>query len=607
MHIVAHEDDDILFMNPDVHNTVRSGAPVSTVFLTAGESDLPDANGYAASRQAGSRAAYALMAGVPDEWRAEPLTVAGSQVELYTLEARPQLQLIFVNLPEDNDPNAEGGKGALTRLWRDRGDRLRLRTLTPTGGVQQLTHYSRRDVIGLLVGLFQHFRPTLVRTQDSKPDARYVSGWKPFRDHPDHVMTARFTSEAIRVHRTGGGNPRLVQADYRNYNIEEAPVNLAAGQRQEKADVFAAYGRHDPLVSHTGSYAAWPQRMYYRWPLGTTWVARDGRDRLQAFLVQAGELLTWWQEPDGGWTGPASLGDAGGMLAPSVSVARNADGRLQVVAHRLDDGQIVTVAQGVAGDPRSWPEQWQRLGNPNPPAQAQLGAPILAVGAGGRLVAFVRNSAGGVSSCGQQTAGGAWQPGWARLGGTDVQDGLAAVTTGDGRIELFGANRHKLLRWHQPTPDAPLALDGNFPGEAPASPPVMAGGGDVPVRIMYKQAGTADVAGIEQRHDGHWAPLTPVGPTPTGAGGLTALANGGNVLVWARNAAGAVIMTSTGTATWSDLGGTDLVDQPVAVRDSENRVVLLGAGSDGRLMVNQQSGGSADGLPTFDGWRPAGS
>ena len=37
LQIVAHQDDDFLFMNPDMAVTLDAGIPVTTVYLTAGE------------------------------------------------------------------------------------------------------------------------------------------------------------------------------------------------------------------------------------------------------------------------------------------------------------------------------------------------------------------------------------------------------------------------------------------------------------------------------------------------------------------------------------------------------------------------------------------
>lgn len=589
MQIVAHQDDDVLFMNPDVSRSIRGGAPTITVYVTAGESDAADPAGYAASRQAGARAAYARMAGVPDEWRADTVG-SDRQVERYTLAARPEIQLIFVNLPDNNDKDPKlGGAGALTKLWRDAGTRAR--TVVPTGGVvHQSYEYSRGDLVSLLRQLIERARPTLVRIQDVRPDRRYTANWPPYHDHPDHVTTARFASEAVRAYRAGGANPRVIQVGYRDYNTEEAPINLSLAQQQEKIDLFAVYGAHDPMVFYTGSYDAWPRRMYYRWPLGTTWVALDAHDRVQAFLVQSGEVLTWWQEADGGWAGPLSLGDAGGVLAPTVSVARDGTGRLTVVARRLDDDELVTLTQNAPGEPRSWPTRWESLGNPNQnagrDAHAELGSPLAVAAPTGTLAVFVRNAAGGVSTRAQQTPGGAWERDWVKLDGTDVQDGLAAISR-NGGIELFAASRQRVLRWGQRGQDGPFELDSAFPSQPPAGPPVVCGDGTV----VYKRAGTGEVVVGDT-----------VIPGATGPGGLAASCASPEVLVFARNPAGAVIMSSSASAGWVELGGADLVDQPVVVRDGSGRTVLLGEGADGRLMVTvRQPRENA-----FGGWQAVG-
>ncbi len=112
MQIIAHEDDDILFMNLELRNMIAAGYGCVTVYLTAGEADgtidkTQDRAYFAASRQEGERAAYAAMVGVPNEpgtWNRSTLAVRnGNLVEVDTLVAAPQVKLIFMNLPDDGD------------------------------------------------------------------------------------------------------------------------------------------------------------------------------------------------------------------------------------------------------------------------------------------------------------------------------------------------------------------------------------------------------------------------------------------------------------------------------------------------------------------------
>ena len=76
--IVAHEDDDLLFINPDIQQAISRGAAVRTVFVTAGEfnGDSVSREHYAQQRELGIRAAYANMASVANQWTLRATSVA---------------------------------------------------------------------------------------------------------------------------------------------------------------------------------------------------------------------------------------------------------------------------------------------------------------------------------------------------------------------------------------------------------------------------------------------------------------------------------------------------------------------------------------------------
>src|SRR5262245_38346225 len=57
LNIVAHQDDDILFMNPDILNDVVAGHSQVTVYITAGNVDEDDWS-YAMEREEGAIAGY---------------------------------------------------------------------------------------------------------------------------------------------------------------------------------------------------------------------------------------------------------------------------------------------------------------------------------------------------------------------------------------------------------------------------------------------------------------------------------------------------------------------------------------------------------------------
>ncbi|NUR89231.1 MAG: hypothetical protein HOY71_34545, partial [Nonomuraea sp.] len=98
--VVAHPDDDLLFMAPDLYGAVLAGEPTVTVYLTAGEGlagvdDAHDPHRYVFDRQEGLRAAYAYLAGVPNLWRGATLVEGGVRLRMETLVERPTVRLVF--------------------------------------------------------------------------------------------------------------------------------------------------------------------------------------------------------------------------------------------------------------------------------------------------------------------------------------------------------------------------------------------------------------------------------------------------------------------------------------------------------------------------------
>src|SRR5438046_4305389 len=80
---VAHQDDDLLFLSPDLLHNIHNGKCVTTVFLTAG--DAGDTSSYWLGRENGSKAAYAQMAGFANSWAQSTLSVSNHQLTLFTL------------------------------------------------------------------------------------------------------------------------------------------------------------------------------------------------------------------------------------------------------------------------------------------------------------------------------------------------------------------------------------------------------------------------------------------------------------------------------------------------------------------------------------------
>ena len=116
LQIVAHEDDDVIFMNPDIRNDIKAGHTVRTVFVTAGNV-CPDGKGtcapmgpfdtdtkYWQSRERGALAAYATMAG--------KVNVQLSGTEGYDFFHDPA-DYSGTTCTPGKDPGNDGGQGCL--------------------------------------------------------------------------------------------------------------------------------------------------------------------------------------------------------------------------------------------------------------------------------------------------------------------------------------------------------------------------------------------------------------------------------------------------------------------------------------------------------------
>ena len=68
LNFVAHQDDDLRFLSPDLLDAVQGGQAVRSVFVTAGDAGAGQLLAEPAAR---ARAAYAKMAGVANTWKPE--------------------------------------------------------------------------------------------------------------------------------------------------------------------------------------------------------------------------------------------------------------------------------------------------------------------------------------------------------------------------------------------------------------------------------------------------------------------------------------------------------------------------------------------------------
>ncbi|MEV6304138.1 PIG-L family deacetylase [Actinoplanes sp. NPDC051861] len=310
LNVVAHQDDDLLFINPAISADLAAGRCVTTLFLTAG--DAARGAAYWRSRELGAMAAYAQMTG-GTTWVEDSLMVSGRPVHRATLEGTG-VTLLFLRLPD-----RVGGWPLQTvqQLW-----------LNPAAKVTALGSrqiYTRKAVMSVLTGVMAELEPEMIRTQDFH--GTYGDG-----DHDDHHSAAYFTYAAQRRY---AGKHGL--AGYMGYGASKLPDNVSGAEYDSKVAAFMAYAPHDFHVCQAAEVC---ERGHYRgyFAHSVTVPIPEGPGRNVA-----------------GWAAPsASSQDVGtGQTATKV-----ADGRF----NHATIGEWVTRG-GLAGSwvKLSWPEG-QRLG-----------------------------------------------------------------------------------------------------------------------------------------------------------------------------------------------------------------------------------------------------
>ena len=197
--IVAHQDDDLLFMQPDLVEAVRAGDGVTTVYVTAGNST--HGADFAQQRYAGLREAYFAAAG-KGAWVCGWIDLAGHVAEHCRLDAA-KVSLVFLAYP---DGIQEGqSPTSLLHLWQ--GDISGATTVA-----DRTAHYTRDDLIETLAEIERETQPATIRTLE----VAATHG----DDHSDHMLVG-----ALAVLATSRAQSRAELISYRGYDVDDEQVN----------------------------------------------------------------------------------------------------------------------------------------------------------------------------------------------------------------------------------------------------------------------------------------------------------------------------------------------------------------------------------------------
>ncbi|MER7534596.1 PIG-L family deacetylase [Streptomyces sp. NPDC097704] len=563
--IVAHPDDDLFFMNPDVSQSLHSGNPLTGVYLTAGESDgvnarprdakaaAPDKAGYAEARQNGIRAAYAEMAtgSRTSPWdRSAIPTEGGGWAELDTLRARPQIRLVWLQLREAGSVNGDRPY-SLHGLWNGRISVLASQRAAGTPVPTDFA-YTKEQVVATLTGILERFRPTFVRMQDPSPGTYPKTGR--FRDHQDHLYGARFVQSALARYAELPGHPHVGVQNYLGYPTSVLPHTLDPETADAKLRTVKTYawldGVHDcgtdagcgdlKVAARPGG-RGWTQTVRYARGTSTSWVQRDRDGGLHAFSVLDGRLAAWRKPADAvAWRGPELL--PGGGLDSGVTSVTLPDGRIAVFGTRTTLGgsaadyrrEVVTTVQD---EPGGGFGPWLSLGTPerdDASGTSDISAPAVTVAPDGLATVVLRDSRHRLTAREQRTDGD-WDP-WRSLGGTDVYGDPVAATDAEGRGYVFASTPKTVLAWAAQSPGEPLAGPAatGLPPTTLALSASAAPDGEG-VRLWFRKPASGDLRSADFSGTG---PVSPVTELPgTGVAGYGPV-SGGDGLVAVRSRTG---------------------------------------------------------------------
>ncbi len=249
LNFVAHEDDDLLFLSPDLLHAIQAGRTVRTVFLTAG--DAGDNAAYWGGREAGAQAAYALMCGVANTWTQTDAGISGHPIPVFTLSAYPLVSLAFMRLPDGN----LDGSGFSSTNYESLQD-LWTGSITTIHAIDGSSSYTKATLTSTLAALMSSFLPDQVNMQDYV--GTYGDG-----DHSDHHSAAYLVQAALQQYATP-----YSFTGYEDYNTAALAANVTGTDLTAKQNAFFTYAQDDANVCGSNSscagsnYALWLQRQY---------------------------------------------------------------------------------------------------------------------------------------------------------------------------------------------------------------------------------------------------------------------------------------------------------------------------------------------------------
>jgi len=251
LNVVAHPDDDILFVNPDAEMALAAGDRVLTVYVTSG--DAGKTASYWQSREEGVKNAYSKMANVTSRWTCAIRDYGGKIATRCELEPQPLVSLVFLRL-RDGHLAPLWARGDGVPFWLELWSGNYVAPESPQTTVDDASTYTRSELVQVLAAIMTEFAPRQIGTLDH---SRAYGN-----DHSDHVAAGMFALEAAHAY----GRADLLSG-YRGYSMFQnwapkpapAPRNVTPAEHDHKVSLMVAYGDR---VSTGGMYDEWCWRHY---------------------------------------------------------------------------------------------------------------------------------------------------------------------------------------------------------------------------------------------------------------------------------------------------------------------------------------------------------
>jgi LmbE family N-acetylglucosaminyl deacetylase len=253
LNVLAHQDDELLFLNPDLAASLTAGHCVQTVFLTAGDAGRDVA--YSLTREMAIRSVYAKMSGLANDWTESTATFSGKTLRLATLKGG-RVALVFFRLPD-------GGDGTGFPAFQQQSmTKLVAGMLSSLVSIDQANTFTQNELVASLAAIMEDFRPDVIHLQEFLDE---FGG-----DHPDHVAGATMANTAQVQYQA----PHRVLY-HRGYDLAANPSNLPDQVANPDWDLFLAYAQQDSNVcptpcptgdAHPPANAMWRVLgLYYDW------------------------------------------------------------------------------------------------------------------------------------------------------------------------------------------------------------------------------------------------------------------------------------------------------------------------------------------------------